>query len=116
PAIENFARQPNGGLMLPTDSFTRLRQRLIADLASRHRLPAIAAAADFAKDGGLMNYGVTTNLVDDYRQAAGYVDRILRGAKPSDLPAQAATRYSLAINLKTAKTLGLSVPLSLLGR
>ena len=116
PAIENFARQPNGGLILPTDSFTRLRQRLIADLASRHRLPAIAAAADFAKDGGLMNYGVTTNLVDDYRQAAGYVDRILRGAKPSDLPVQAATRYSLAINLKTAKTLGLSVPLSLLGR
>jgi putative tryptophan/tyrosine transport system substrate-binding protein len=115
PAIENFARQPHGGLILTTDSFTRLRQKLIADLASRHRLPAISGAADFAKDGGLMNYGVTAFLVDDFRQAASYVDRILRGTKPSDLPVQAPTKYSLVINLKTSKAIGLSMPLPLLG-
>ena len=115
PAIENFARQPNGGLILPTDSFIRLRQGVIADIATRHRLPTISAAADFAKDGGLMNYGVTANLVDDYRQAASYVDRILKGAKPNDLPVQAPTKYSLVINLKTAKALGLTMPLPLLG-
>ena len=115
PAIANFARQPNGGLILPTDSFTRLRQRLIADIASRHRLPAISAAVGFARDGGLMNYGVAANLADDYRQAASYVDRILKGAKPADLPVQAPTKYSLVINLKTAKALGLTIPLPLLG-
>jgi putative ABC transport system substrate-binding protein len=115
PAIENLARELNSGLILPTDSFTRLRQGIIADIATRHRLPAISAAADFAKDGGLMNYGVTANLVDDYRQAATYVDRILKGAKPSDLPVQAPTKYSFVINLKTAKALGLTMPLPLLG-
>ena len=101
-------------MILPTDSFTRLRQGIIADIATRHRLPAISAAADFAKDGGLMNYGVTANLVDDYRQAATYVDRILKGAKPSDLPVQAPTKYSFVINLKTAKALGLAVRFPLL--
>jgi putative tryptophan/tyrosine transport system substrate-binding protein len=115
PAIETFARQPNGGLILTTDSFTRLRQTFIADTASRHRLPAISGAADFAKDGGLMNYGATAYLVDDFRRAASYVDRILRGTKPSDLPVQAPTKYSLVINLKTSKALELTMPLPLLG-
>src|SRR5262245_3479580 len=115
PAIENFARAPNGGLILPTDSFIRLRQTLIAELASRHRLPAVSADADFAGNGGLMYYGATINLLDQFRQAANYVDRILKGAKPGDLPIQRADKYTLVINLKVAKALGLTVPLPLAG-
>jgi putative tryptophan/tyrosine transport system substrate-binding protein len=115
PAIESFARVPNGGLILPTDSFIRLRQTLIVELAGRHRLPAVSADADFAKNGGLMYYGATINLLDQFRQAAGYVDRILKGTKPGDLPVQRADKYTLAINLKTAKALGLTVPLPLIG-
>jgi putative tryptophan/tyrosine transport system substrate-binding protein len=116
PAIENFARAPNGGLILPTDSFIRLRQTLIAELASRHRLLAVSADADFARNGGLMYYGATINLLDQFRQAANYVDRILKGAKPGDLPIQRADKYTLVINLKVAKALGLTVPLPLAGR
>jgi putative tryptophan/tyrosine transport system substrate-binding protein len=115
PAIENFARAPNGGLILPTDSFLRLRQTLIVELASRHRLPTVSADEDFARNGGLMYYGATINLVDQFRQAANYVDRILKGTKPGDLPVQRADKYTLAINLKTAKALGLTAPLPLLG-
>jgi putative ABC transport system substrate-binding protein len=115
PAIESFARVPNGGLILPTDSFIRLRQTLIVELAGRHRLPAVSADEDFAKNGGLMYYGATINLLDQFRQAAGYVDRILKGTKPGDLPVQRADKYTLAINLKTAKALGLTVPLPLIG-
>ena len=115
PALESFARQPNGGLILPTDTFTNLRQQLIVDLAARHRLPAISARSDFAKVGGLVYYGASINLVDQFRQAATYVDRILKGAKPGDLPVQRADKYTLAINLKTANALGLTVPLPLLG-
>jgi ABC-type uncharacterized transport system substrate-binding protein len=114
-AIETFARVPNGGLILPTDSFIRLRQTLIVELAGRHRLPAVSADEDFAKNGGLMYYGATINLLDQFRQAAGYVDRILKGTKPGDLPVQRADKYTLAINLKTAKALGLTVPLPLIG-
>jgi putative ABC transport system substrate-binding protein len=115
PALESFARAPNGGLILPTDSFTALRRQLIADLAARYRLPSIAANPLFPKDGGLMYYGAGVNLVDQYRQAASYVDRILKGAKPGDLPVQQADKYSLIINLRTAKALGLTVPLPLSG-
>jgi putative ABC transport system substrate-binding protein len=115
PAIESFARAPNGGLILPTDSFIRLRQTLMIELASRHRLPAVSADEDFARNGGLMYYGATINLLDQFRQAADYVDRILKGTKPGDLPVQRADKYTLAINLKTAKALGLTVPLPLLG-
>jgi putative tryptophan/tyrosine transport system substrate-binding protein len=115
PAIENFARAPNGGLVLPTDSFIRLRQTLIVELASRHRLPAVSADEDFARNGGLMYYGATINLLDQFRQAANYVDRILKGTKPGDLPVQRADKYTLGINLKTAKALGLTAPLPLLG-
>jgi putative ABC transport system substrate-binding protein len=115
PALENLARQPNGGLILPTDTFTRLRETLIADLALRHRLPSIATDSYFAKDGGLMTYGVDINTVGQFRQAATYVDRIFKGAKPGDLPIQRADKYTLGINLKTAKGLGLTMPLPLLG-
>ena len=114
PALANFARQSNGGLLLPTDSFTVLRYSLIADLAIRNCLPSIAPQSGFAKDGGLMEYGTTINLVDQYRQAAGYVDRILKGSKPGDLPVQGPTRYDLVVNLKTAKALGLTIPETLL--
>jgi len=113
-AVVSFARQPNGGLMLPTDSFTRLRHSLILDLAARYRLPSIGAEENFAKDGGLMEYAISINTVGQFRQAAAYVDRILRGSKPSDLPVQAPTKYRFVINLKTARVLGLTVPETLL--
>jgi putative ABC transport system substrate-binding protein len=115
PAITNFARELNGGLILPTDIFTRLHQKLIVELADRHRLPAISWLPEFPRDGGLMSYSVTVNTLDQYRQAAGYVDRVLKGAKPGDLPVQQADKYVLIINLKTAKALGLTIPLPLLG-
>jgi putative tryptophan/tyrosine transport system substrate-binding protein len=114
-ALQNFSREPNGGLILPTDTFTRLRSNLIAELAERHRLPSISAYDGFAKDGGLMYYGASINLVDQFRQAASYVDRILKGEKPGDLPVQRAVKYTLVVNLKTAKALGLTVPLPLTG-
>ena len=107
PAVASFARQPNGGLILPTDTFIRLRQKQIADLAARHRLPAIGAEGDFANDGGLMYYSASNNVPDQMRRAAGYVDRILKGAKPADLPIQAGGQVKLVINLKTAKALGI---------
>ncbi len=115
PAVERFARGLNGGLILPTDTFTRLRLKLIADLASRHRLPSISGSVDFPKEGGLMYYGALINVLDQFRQAAGYVDRILKGTKPGDLPVQRADKYTLVLNLKTARALGLTVPLPLLG-
>jgi putative tryptophan/tyrosine transport system substrate-binding protein len=114
-ALTSFSRQPNGGLIVPSDSFLRLRLNLIADTAVRHRLPSISGIPGFAKEGGLMDYGVSINTVGRYRQAATYVDRILKGAKPGDLPIQAPTNYALFINLSTAKALGLTVPLTLLG-
>jgi putative tryptophan/tyrosine transport system substrate-binding protein len=114
-ALAGFARQPNGGLMLFGDSFQRLHQKLIADLAGRFRLPSIAPGNGFAKDGGLMDYGPAFDLARHFRQAATYVDRILKGSKPGDLPVQAPTNYKLVLNLKTAKALGLTVPLPLLG-
>jgi ABC-type uncharacterized transport system substrate-binding protein len=116
PAIEMFARPANGALILPTDAFVRLRSKLIVDAAIRQRLPLICTYMEIAKDGGLMYYGVSSNnLENQYRQAAGYVDRILKGANPADLPVQMPTKYDFVINLKTAKALGLTVPLPLLG-
>jgi putative tryptophan/tyrosine transport system substrate-binding protein len=114
PRLAEFAREPGGGLMLLGDSFTRLRHKEIAELAGRYRLPSIAPT-DLASAGGLMDYGPNFDLADHYRQAAAYVDRILKGAAPGDLPVQTPTKYKLAINLKTAKALGLNVPLPLLG-
>jgi putative ABC transport system substrate-binding protein len=113
PALASFARQPNGGLLLPTDTFTVLRFSLIADLAARYGLPSIAPNG-FTKDGGLMEYGAIINSVGQFRQAASYVDRILKGSKPGDLPVQGADKYTFAINLKTAKALGLTIPETLL--
>jgi putative ABC transport system substrate-binding protein len=115
PAVASFARQPNGGLILPTDSFIRLRQKPIANLAAHHRLPAISASGDFANDGGLMYYSAADNVPEQMRQAAGYVDRILKGAKTGDLPIQRADKFKFIINLKTAKALGLTLPIDLLG-
>jgi putative ABC transport system substrate-binding protein len=116
PALESFARQPNGGLIIPTDTFLVLRRELIADLALRKRLPSISSDEDFPKVGGLMSYGtVAADSVGLFRRAAAYVDRILKGAKPGDLPIQKADKYPLVLNLKTAKALGLTIPLPLLG-
>jgi putative ABC transport system substrate-binding protein len=113
-AIVNFAHAPNGGLLLPPDSTTILHRDLIIALAARHRLPSAYAVRVFVASGGLMSYG--TDQVEIFRQAASYVDRILRGAKAADLPVQAPTKYQTTLNLKTAKALGLDVPPSLLVR
>jgi putative ABC transport system substrate-binding protein len=112
PAVENFSRQPNGGLIFLPDSFTTVHRKLILEVAARFRVPAIYALITFVRDGGLMQYGPEYD--DHFRQAASYVDRILKGAKAGELPVQAATKYTLGINLKAAKALGLSVPPSLL--
>ena len=114
-AITAFARGPNGGLILvgPTSSVQRHRD-LILTLAARHRLPAVYSNRIFVTSGGLISYG--PDSVDQYRLAARYVDRILKGERPADLPVQAPTKYELVINLKTAKTLGLEVPSTLLAR
>jgi putative ABC transport system substrate-binding protein len=110
-AITAFAQKPNGGL-ITTASAIGLNRKLIIGLAARHRLPAIYPFAFYAGDGGLLAYG--PNSIDPYRRAAGYVDRILKGEKPADLPVQAPTKYELVINLKTAKALGIDVPATLL--
>ena len=111
-SVESFARSPNGGL-IPASSGAALRHRdLIVTLAARHKLPAVYWDRFFVATGGLMSYG--PDLVDQFGQAAGYVDRILKGEKPADMPVQAPTKFALVINLKTAKTLGLTLPQSLL--
>jgi len=107
-AMDAFAHQSNGALIVLPSALTIFHRGLIIALAARHRLPAIYAFRQFVVDGGLMSYGV--DLVDQYRQAASYVDRILRGEKPADLPVQQPTQFKLLINLKTAKALGLEVP------
>jgi putative tryptophan/tyrosine transport system substrate-binding protein len=114
-AITAFARGSNGGMILvgPTSSVQRYRD-LIITLAARHRLPAIYPGLFYATAGGLISYGA--DPIDQYRRAAGYVDRILKGEKPADLPVQAPTKYELVINLKTAKALGLEVPATLIAR
>jgi len=111
-AISSFARVANGGLVLPPDGTTISHRNLIIELAARHRLPAVYAFRFFVAAGGLMSY--STDLTDQYRQAATYVDRILRGDKPADLSVQAPTKYETVVNLKTARALGLTVPPGLL--
>jgi len=113
-AVAAFARMPNGGLIVLPDVSTVQHRDLIIALASRHRLPAIYPYRYFATGGGLISYG--PDSIDPYRRAAGYVDRILKGEKPADMPVQAPTKYQLVINLKTAKALGLTVPPTLLAR
>jgi putative tryptophan/tyrosine transport system substrate-binding protein len=112
--VSVFTRESNGGLIVLPNPVTIGHRELIITLAARHRLPAVYAYRYFVTDGGLMSYGV--DPADQYRQAAGYVDRILKGEKPGDLPVQQPTKYELAINLKTAKALGLDVPPTLLVR
>jgi putative ABC transport system substrate-binding protein len=113
-AVTAFARTANGGLIATGSASTALHHDLIFALAARHKLPAVYASRFFTAGGGLISYG--PDFVDQYRRAAGYVDRILKGEKPADLPVQAPTRYELVINLKTANALGLTVPQSLLAR
>ena len=113
-SIELLARAPNGGLVVLPDTTTLLHRDLVVALAAQHRLPAVYAFRSIVAAGGLMSY--TVDFVDLLRQAASYVDRILRGVKPADLPVQAPTKYETVINIKTAKTLGLDVPSSLLVR
>ena len=111
-AIASFASAPNGGLVVIPDVAAVVHRDLIITLAARHRVPAVYFARYWVAGGGLMSYG--NDFVDVFRQAASYVDRILRGDKPADLPVQAATKFETIINLKTAKALGLTVPPGLL--
>ena len=112
--LATFARSPNAGLIITGSALTVVRRDLIIALAARHRLPAVYYDRYFISAGGLISYG--SNNVEQFRLAAGYVDRILKGEKPADLPVQTATKYELVINLKTAKALGLAVPQSVLAR
>jgi putative ABC transport system substrate-binding protein len=113
-AVAAFAGEPNGGLIVTANALAQAQRDLIVTLAARHKLPAVYFQRIFVTGGGLISYGA--DVVDQYRRAAAYVDRILKGEKPADLPVQAPTKYELVINLKTAKALGLTVPPSVLAR
>ncbi len=113
-SVETFARSPNGGLIVTAGGAAVRHRDLIVTLAARHKLPAVDWERFFVAAGGLISYGA--DLIDQYRRAAGYVDRILKGEKPADLPVQAPTTYEMVINLKTAKALGLDIPASVLAR
>ena len=113
-AVAAFARSSNGGLIVTASALAVVHRDLIITLAARHKLPAVYSDRFFVTGGGLISYG--PDSIDQYRRAAGYVDRILKGEKPADLPVQAPTKYELVINLKTAKALGLDVPPTLLAR
>jgi putative ABC transport system substrate-binding protein len=112
--IAAFAREPNGGLVATAGGVTALHRRTIIENAARHRLPAVYPYRLMATEGGLIAYGV--DMMEQYRQGAAYVDRILKGEKPSDLPVQRPTKYQLTVNLKTANALGVTIPPSLLAR
>jgi len=112
--IDAFARKPNGGLIVLANPVTNLHRQLIFALAAKHRLPAIYSYRFYVREGGLISYGA--DLEDQYRRAGAYVDRILRGEKPADLPVQQPTKYEMVINLKTARAAGLEIPPTLLAR
>jgi putative ABC transport system substrate-binding protein len=112
--VAAFARSPNGGLIVTSGAGSVLHRELIIALAARYKMPAVYYRRYFVTSGGLISYGF--DLVDQYRHAAGYVDRILKGEKRADLPVQAPTRYELVINLKTAKALGFEIPATVLAR
>jgi len=113
-AVVAFARSPNGGLIVTASTLAVIHRKLITKLAAEHRLPAVYHSSYYVSSGGLISYG--PNSIDPFRRAAGYVDRILKGEKPAELPVQAPTKFELVINLKTAKALGLDVPPTLLAR
>jgi len=113
-AAPRAAREPNGGLIVLPVPTTVIHRNLIIRLAAQHRLPAVYNSRYWIAEGGLVSYG--PDVLDQYRRTADYVDRILRGTKPGDLPVQAPTKYELVINLKTARALGLDVPPTLLAR
>ena len=113
-AVTAFARRPNGGLILAASALAAIHRDLVVSLAARYKLPAVYITRYFVAGGGLVSYG--PDFVDQYRRAAEYVDRILKGEKPADLPVQAPTKYELVINLKTAKALGLDIPAAVLAR
>jgi putative ABC transport system substrate-binding protein len=113
-AVTAFARSSNGGLIVPASLLAGVQRNLIVDLAARHRLPAVYSGRLFVASGGLVSFGA--DLTEQLRHAAGYVDRILKGEKPGDLPVQAPTKYELVINLKTARAIGLEIPPILLAR
>jgi putative tryptophan/tyrosine transport system substrate-binding protein len=113
-AVAAFAQSANGGLILTASALSAVHRDLIITLAARHKLPAVYQERNYVAAGGLISYG--PNFRDQFRRAAGYVDRVLKGAKPGDLPVQAPTKYELVINLKTAKALGLAVPSSVRAR
>jgi ABC-type uncharacterized transport system substrate-binding protein len=113
-AVTAFARSADGGLLVTSSALAAVHRELIITLAARYKLPAVYPRRYYVTTGGLVSYGV--DFVDQYRRAAGYVDRILKGDKPADLPVQAPTKYELVINLKTARALGLEVPATLLAR
>ena len=113
-AVSDFAREPNGGLIATASASVITRRELFVSLAARHKLPAVYFNRDLVSIGGLISYGA--NFTDMYRRAAIYVDRILKGETPADMPVQAPTKYELVINLKTAKAQGLTIPPSVLAR
>src|SRR5262249_29299662 len=113
-AVTTFARNSNGGLIVTASALSSLHRELIIALAARHKLPAVYYRRGYVTDGGLISYGY--NQDDKYRRAAGYIDRILKGEKPANLPVQAPTKYDLVINLRTAKELGLDIPPAVLAR
>jgi putative ABC transport system substrate-binding protein len=112
--VTTFARSSNGGLIVTASASAFINRDLIVTLAARYKLPTIYFQRLFVTEGGLISYG--PNFLDQYRRAAGYVDRILKGEKPADMPVHAPTKYELIVNLKAAKAIGLSVPASLLAR
>jgi putative tryptophan/tyrosine transport system substrate-binding protein len=113
-SVEEFAREPNGGLIVAPSPIASIHSNLLIGLAARHRIPAVYPFRFYASDGGLVSFGIDS--ADLFRRAASYVDRILKGEKPPDLPVQAPTKFELVINAKTAKSLGLEIPPTLLAR
>jgi putative ABC transport system substrate-binding protein len=113
-AITALEREPGGGLVVITDAFTGTHRAAIISAAARNNIPAVYTQSNFAREGGLLSYGA--DQVDTFRRAATYVDRILRGEKPGDLPVQFPTKFEMVLNLKTAKALGLAVPPSIMLR